>query len=269
MRKLGVYMFLFILLISCEEVTEWDINAQDKDLIVVEGLITNELKSHTIRLSRPIDELNDYPDVVSGAFVAVQSGDDIAVFQEYPQGSGIYYSDTVQAVINRNYVLYINYQNKEYTARAEMVPVTPMKSLSYRLVDESKGYYEINFQDSNEPSIKEYWISWGHLPEYQDLTQEETLAKTFHYSLSSIDVNQSFAPDKEQLRFPAGSVVLRKKYSLSDNHQAFLRTLLSETDWRGSVFDIQQGNVMTNLSEGAVGYFAVTTVVSDTTLIVP
>jgi len=269
MTRLTVFVLFFLLLISCEEVTEWDINAQENELIVVEALITNELKSHTIRLARPVDELNDVPEPVSGAFVAVRSGNDAAVFQEFPQGSGMYYSDTVQAVINRNYLLYINYQDKEYTASAEMVPVTPLKSLNYRMVDEDRGLYEINFQDSNEPSIKEYWISWGHLPEYQDLPQEETLAKTFHYSLSSIDVNQSFAPEKEKIRFPAGSVVLRKKYSLSDDHQAFLRTFLSETEWRGSVFDIQQGNVLTNLSEGAVGFFAVSTVISDTTLIIP
>ena len=97
----------------------------------------------------------------------------------------------------------------------------------------------------------------------------ETLAKTYYYTLESIDVNQIFKPDQNNNQFPAGSIVLRKKYSMSENQQEFYRTFLSETQWRGSPFDIQKGNVATNLSEGAIGFFAVSTVVSDTTVIVP
>ncbi|MBE9509733.1 MAG: hypothetical protein IMY71_02550, partial [Bacteroidetes bacterium] len=44
-------------------------------------------------------------------------------------------------------------------------------------------------------------------------------------------------------------------------------TMLSETEWKGGVFDVLPGNVYTNLSEGAVGFFAVSTVVSDSTVV--
>ncbi len=264
-----IYILLILFLFACEEAADWDIDAQDHDLIVVEGLITNELKRHTIKLSRTVTDLNEQPEAVSGALVAVRSGDNVSFFSEFPAGSGIYYSDSVQAVVNRTYILYINYEGEEFTASAEMVPVTPLKPLSYRSVDEADSLFEINYQDSNEPSIKEYWISWEHLPGYKDIPREETLARVFHYTLSTIDVNQAFEPEKEKVRFPVGSIVLRKKYSLSEDHQAFLRTFLSETEWRGSVFDVQKRNVLTNLSEGAIGFFAVSTVVSDTTLIIP
>ena len=63
--------------------------------------------------------------------------------------------------------------------------------------------------------------------------------------------------------------MLRRKYSMSQDMQEFYRTFLAETQWRGSPFDVQKGNVATNLSEGAIGYFAVSTVVIDTTFIVP
>jgi hypothetical protein len=56
---------------------------------------------------------------------------------------------------------------------------------------------------------------------------------------------------------------------MNEAHAAFIRTLLSETEWRGGLFDVQPGNVQTNLSEGAVGYFAVSTVVGDSTIILP
>lgn len=263
------HIVILLLFLGCEEPIDWNIDDGNHEVIVVEGMLTNELKSHTIRLSKTINDLNETPQSASGAFVAVRAENQVIVFQEFPQGSGVYYSDTVQAVINKIYQLYINYQGREFTASAGMVPVGPLKPLSFQLVDEVNGLYSINFQDSNEPSIKEYWISWGHLPGFEETPLEESLARSFHYTLSSIDVNQAFSPEKDKVQFPVGSIVLRKKYSLSEDHQAFLRTFLSETEWRGSVFDIQKGNVLSNLSAGALGYFAVSSVVSDTTIVFP
>jgi hypothetical protein len=43
--------------------------------------------------------------------------------------------------------------------------------------------------------------------------------------------------------------------------------MLSETEWRGGVFDVQRANVSTNLSEGAIGFFASCTIVTDTTVV--
>jgi hypothetical protein len=37
-----------------------------------------------------------------------------------------------------------------------------------------------------------------------------------------------------------------------------------ETEWSGGLFDVQPGNVTTNLTNGALGYFAVCMIVSDT-----
>jgi hypothetical protein len=263
------HIVILLLFLGCEEPVDWNIDHGALDVIVVEGMLTNELKSHSIKLSKTIQVLNEIPRPASGAFVAVRADNQVIVFQEFPQGSGVYYSDTLQAVINKTYQLYVNYQGKEFTASAEMVPVGPLKPLSFQLADESNALYSINFQDSNEPSIKEYWISWGHLPGFEETPLEESLARSFHYTLSSLDVNQAFSPEKEKVQFPAGTIILRRKYSLSDDHQEFLRTFLSETEWRGSVFDIQKGNVLTNLSAGALGYFAVSSVVSDTTIVLP
>ena len=55
---------------------------------------------------------------------------------------------------------------------------------------------------------------------------------------------------------------------MSSRYQEYLRSLLSETEWRGGVFDVEKANVKTNMSEGAIGFFAVTTVVSDTITVI-
>ena len=269
MRKCRYYIVWIVLLLGCEEATNWNLDTKQTDLLVVEAQLTNELKSHLVKLSRTVTELNAQPEPVSGATVLVGTDDGVVAFLEYPAGSGMYYSDSAQAVINKTYRLYINVDGKEYGAITQMVPVSPLKPLNYYLVNEEKGLYQINFQDSNEPSKKEYWISWGHLPDFEENPLSETLARTYHYTLESIDVNQLFKPDKDKIQFPIGTIVLRRKYALSTDQQAFYRTFLSETEWRGSPFDIQKGNVVTNLSEGAIGFFAVSTVVADTTVILP
>ena len=269
MKKRWLHIVGLLLLLACEEPATWDLGTQTTNLIVVEAQITNELKSHLVKISRTVSELNAQPEPVSGATVIVGTEGVVFFLSEFPAGSGMYYSDSVQAVVGKIYQLYISTNEKEYTARTQMVPVEPLKPLDYRLVNEEKGLYEINFKDSNDPSKKEYWISWGHLPAYQDRPLIETLARTYHYTLKSIDVNQLFKPDKDKILFPAGTIVLRKKYSMSEDQQAFYRTFLSETQWRGSPFDVQKGNVTTNFSDGAIGYFSVSSVVADTTLILP
>jgi non-canonical (house-cleaning) NTP pyrophosphatase len=43
--------------------------------------------------------------------------------------------------------------------------------------------------------------------------------------------------------------------------------MVSETDFRGGVFDVLPGNARTNLTEGAIGYFTDTQVIRDTLVI--
>lgn len=72
---------------------------------------------------------------------------------------------------------------------------------------------------------------------------------------------------QKQLLFLWGSTVIRRKYSVSAAYRNFLRSMLSETEWRGGIFDVDRANTATNLSAGATGFFAVTTVVADTTTV--
>ena len=89
----------------------------------------------------------------------------------------------------------------------------------------------------------------------------------YHYTLNSVDVNRIFSPDREHVRFPPGTIVFREKESVSREYEEFLRGVLSETDWRGGVFDVLPGNARTNLSEGAIGYFTAAEVIRDTVVI--
>lgn len=263
--KYGIYLVLFLLFLSCEEEKEWYLHTENLPVIVVDGILTNEKRAHEIRLTRPVTEMNQTPEPVSGAVVAVFDGSKVYILQEDNVKPGLYKTiPEFRALYGKRYMLYINFQDQEYTANASMKPVTPFKPMNILPVG---GLFKIELQESDEPAMVEVYLDWSHLPGYKDKSTDETQAKLVFYSLKSVDVNEMFKPEKETILFPGGTRILRKKYSLSDDHQKFLRTMLSETEWKGGVFDVLPGNVYTNLSDGAVGFFAVSTVIFDSTVV--
>ncbi len=264
-RRIFIWLISFILLTGCEEQFDLPLANTDSDLLVVEAVLTNEYKQHLIKLTRPYTAQNLTPEPVKGAFAVILTDTDTIVATENPPGSGLYYTDSMQAVVEKIYVLVIQYRSNFYFAYAIQPPGEPFEQpLSTSLVAE--GIYTIDFRESGSQSnyIK-YSLDWqsvGGCAEPVDCK-----AKQIYYDLKNIDVNKQFKPDQERVDFPLGTEVIRKKYSVSDRYREYLRGMLSETAWRGGVFDVFPANAATNLSDGAVGFFAVSTVVMDTIII--
>lgn len=255
MRYTILYLLLCVLLVACEEATDFPLTTEDSNLVVVEGILTNENISHRIKLTRPYKTQNETPEAITGAVVTLKDENSTYILTESPTGSGEYYTPQMRAVTARVYTLTIVYNEKEYTAQDSAVPVEALDAIQYTKAGDA---YELVFNPSGEePNFIEYTIAENNT----------TVGRLVYYDLKTLDVNEIYKPGKEDYTFHAGAVVIRRKYSVSPVYRAFLRSMLSETEWRGGVFDVQRDNVSTNLSEGAVGFFAVSTVVADTTLI--
>jgi len=268
MNRLLIYFLIILVAASCEEEISWDLKTREMPVLVVEGMITNERIQHEVRLTRPVALLNEIPEPVSGAIVTIRDPETTLALNEFPEGSGIYLTDSIRAVSGKVYTLIIHIDDKEYTATASMAGVTPLDSLDYTPADETGDLYKLVLDyNSDDPSMTEYRLDWSHVPGFTD--NDSCRAKIIHYSLNTIDVGEFFKPEKEEVIFPAGTNVYRRKFSMNEAHAAFIRTLLSETEWRGGLFDVQPGNVQTNLSGGAIGYFSASTVISDSTIILP
>ncbi len=266
-------VMLPILLTSCEKRIDWPLDTNEPKVIVVEGVFTNERKAHEVLISRPMADINGTPLPVSGALVAIleriNSSNDRAIRLREVQPGRYLTDSTVRAVYGRLYTLYILYQGQEYFGDSRMVLVDPLKPLSYSKIPDHEFWYEMNLVETRHPSMVEYRLSWGHLPGFRNLPVEETRAQIIHYTVTSVDVNKIFKPAKERVPFPVGTRVYRRQYSMNQEQEDFVRSLMAETEWRGGLFDVQPGNVRTNLSEGAVGYFSVSQVVSDSSIILP
>lgn len=263
MRRLSKYIVLSIFIAyGCEEASDQGLEIIDQPLLVVEGRLTNERVPQEIKLSQTFNDLNQESPPVTDAFVLIQVNNINFILQHDESRPGIYLTDTLQALHNEWYTLYIVHNGNEYVAFATSAVGTPLPPLA---VEESdSGMFEY-IHNEPIPSMTEVRVTWNE--DNVSGGQTTIIREAFFYTLDVVDITKTFAPEKEPLIFPKGATLHRKKYSLTPQHQNFLRSFLAEVDWRGGGFDVAAGNVLTNLSEGAVGYFSVSMVISDSTVV--
>jgi len=266
MKKIYKYLILIIMITSCEEKINWETNSGQITRLVVDGIITNERIRQQVSLFLPVKNLNETPYPVSGALVVITDQEDFYLLSEEPGIPGTYLTeDTVQGVLGKVYTLYIRIREYEFFANSYMVPVGLLQKPNILPCDLNDQYFHLLPESAGDPFMMHIYIDWKNTSYCSD--DMSCHARINHYHLNSIDVNEFFKPEKETVCFPLGTRIIRRKFSLNPEHQQFVRSMLMETEWRGGIFDVQQGNVITNLSQGAIGYFAASTVVTDTTLV--
>jgi hypothetical protein len=256
------FLFSIIVLFACEEPFSSKNTYLETELIIVEGVITNEKKNHEVSLSRIHLNQNGVAATVTGADVTITSGDSIFTLTEIPIGSGKYLTPPMRAASGKIYKLNFSYNGQTYSAEDSSVPVEPMPDI---IVDKQPEGYRMVFEESGQSAnYVDHHLDWTAT---EDCPGDGCEGRIIFYDLKTIDVNNVYKPGKTDLFFPEGTVIVRRKYSVSPAYRDFLRSMLMETEWRGGVFDVERANVPTNLSAGAIGFFAVSTVVTDTTII--
>jgi len=259
----SVFIFLGLLLTGCETKYPWTLQSDNNQTLVVDGIITNEPKAQCIKLSLVNSVINMPYTPFSGATVNISDSTHLYQFNESDQEPGSYYSSPFQAVVGKNYALSITCKTNSYIANANMVPVTPFDQI--KIVKE-KNLYRYNHVKYGDPAMIDVYYDWSSDTAYCAIYSHCQVQETY-YVLKNVDVNNIFGPGKDTIFFPTGTKIIRKKYSLTEEHQNFIRTLLMETEWRGGIFDVQQGNVLSNISNGARGFFGACMVISDTTVV--
>ena len=272
--KYNTLLLFFMLIISlflinsCEKKTDWKLKSSQENFLVVNGIITNEFKNQSIKLSLSYSDLNGEETPVDDAMVSVSDGNSVFRFVNNSDNNGTYVSENkFSGVINNTYTLSINYKSKEYSAQANMLPVAISEPLPYKQVEGTSKFYiaaDVATFNPNNASMYEVILDWSDVSGYENLPTSGTSAQMFFYKLTTVDVNQIFSQNTENVLFPYGTKMTQKKYSLSPQHEKFIRSLLIETQWHGGFFDIEEGNVYTNIDGGALGFFGASSVIYRT-----
>jgi len=273
--KINMLAFLFFISVfvtftSCERKINWNLKTTNEQFLIVDGIITNEYKNQTVNLSLSVQNLNNSAETVSDANITISDGEQTYSFHEDTIPGTFISNIKFTAVVNKTYTLNIDYNDKNYFAEANIYPVSISDPLPYKQIPDTGLYYiasEIAEFNPYESAMYEVILNWSEVTGYENLPANETSAHLFYYNLKTIDVSQIFAPDNEIVIFPHGTSMIQKKYSLCPEHEDFIRSILIESQWHGGNFDIEEGNIYTNLSEGALGFFGASSVITYTSII--
>jgi hypothetical protein len=273
MKKRTLLIFIIIATLGCVKKTDWPISGQSLNLIVVDGNITDESKSQTIRITLPVKDLNVPPLPVTGATVLISNEDSTWQLAENPVNSGCYLTEpTFLARLGKTYTLLIYLDNQVYSAKSYMVPGSVFNELQY-VKNTDDNLFHIDWVasafSSENPAMWEILLDWSNVQGYENADPGSCQARMLFYTLPTIDVSEIFAPVMQQISFPAGTIINERRYSITPEHAEFLRELLLETNWTGGMFSLANANVMTNLTNGAIGYFGACSVTSLSITVVP
>jgi Domain of unknown function (DUF4249) len=290
-----LFLTILLLLNSCiaQFIPKID---EEKELLVVQGLITDRMEPDTIKLSKslPLGEISAARPV-SGSFVAIT--DDllnVVLLSEIAPGTYITPS-YFHGVIGRSYTLHIN-GNSEFSflnyqsIPMEMKPVPPIDSLYYEktVIEKANGYFKgvdgcQIYLDSHDPENTCKFYRW-------DFSETWVLRLLFDVpnkkcwisdKSHSINIKSTAAFDEARItRFPINYFtnitdrlktkysILVNQYSLNEEEYIYWEKIQNIAVQVGGLYDIIPASVPSNISciespaEKVLGYFSVSAVSS-------
>ncbi len=262
---------LQVLTISCEKEVVLDLSDRQGLYFVVEANIDDVSANQWIRLSRS----SSYYEVstgkpVSDAIVTITRGGVDHVFTESHVDSlaGYYINSTLANRLRYGtYQLTVEHEDRIYTAESEYKPVPDIDSVTIDLnFFFSSGLtndtlYDINIHFRNLQGGGSYYLVDLYInrklqtgrPSQKTVISDQDLEDYVSYSVKTISQND--LDDGDML-----GLALR---SISREMYEFYQVFFFQTDLSGNPFaGAPPANIPTNLSEGAIGFFQVSSVTS-------
>jgi hypothetical protein len=279
-------LFLLGLLVStCIDPFNPNIKGKES-LLVVDGLITNENRTYTVRLSRTVQTQNEDPVMVSGAWVTISDG----TGNTYPlmeSGAGIYKTDSLSFLgeEGNTYTLHISTPDGgQYSSDpAIMYPVSKIDSIyfakdqeitnnSTEILDGIRIFLDTGNQGGGEyfrwtfdewwkfsvPNPKRYnYIDQFTIPEvdtlkqvcYSHSTSDDILIHSSESSQSGSIKRQPvlFVGSDQSDRLLIQYCIDIKQLSLSPVEYQFWEQLKEINDGGGDIFDKQPFSIIGNV----------------------
>ncbi len=265
---------------------------EDKEILVVEGLITNQPIANTIKLSSSLPlGTEGITRPVKGCNVTIS--DDLGNnFSLTESSAGIYVTDTAQfrGTIGRFYTLHIHantfYKNLNFESYpVEMKPVPPIDSLYYEKVaiEQNNG---VSLQEgcqvylnTHDPTNQTKFYRWQYEETWEfQLPYTLVTNKTCWLSNNSNEINiknTSALKEARVERYPINSIsnlsdrlnvkysILVKQYSLNEDEYLYWENLQSMTEQVGGLYDKIPSSNASNVycvddpNEKVLGYLSV------------
>jgi len=257
-KTYSAVFFLILLLLtglwSCQKVINVDLNSASPK-IVIDGNVTDQPGPYTVTLSQTVnfDETNIFPPV-SGALIVINdnTGTSDTLKETTP---GTYQTSKLQGVSGRTYTLTVVTNNITYTATSSMPMPVEIDTLTLKNSPRStKKLVSVTFTDpagiSNyyhfvEQIINIHITGKPYIPTLGSVTSDRLLDGT----------ERSFLLGRGATDLTAGDSVLVSLQCVDKNVYNYFRTAQQQGDMSTTL-----SNPVSNISNGALGYFSACTV---------
>jgi hypothetical protein len=265
------------MLCSCTEEIPFDLNEEGFERIVVEGFITDQVKSHQVKLSRTTSYFNEeQPVAVSDAVVSVSNGIDTWSMTESPVGSGYYTTPSdAYGIVGQTHQLTIELDGETYVALDDMPSVALLEDMrvEYELFDnpdeddEFDGFWSVRIWTTESPGTRDFyrWRTYINGVTDGDTARYGPFANDIAFDgavLENVQID-GFSEDVMEI----GDTIRLEQHGISEEYFDMIQALLDQTEFQGGLFDPPPANVPSNVSNGALGFFSASSV-SDRTFVI-
>ncbi len=258
MRNSLIIITVLVIITSCEKVVEIDLNKAENQL-VIEAIISKDsvcILSLT-KTSTYYSQIE--PDYVEDAEVSVSDGASSELLS-YTE-KGIYRGNTVIGTPDKLYSISISLNGEEYAATSYLSASTVISNVDFSISEEQSqlnpfgdrvvsinctfndninedNYYLIRFSEEDGSLIERYYL----------LTESESNSGTLEYNNGIIRFSESI--------FYEGNYIEVQVFSVDENIYNYFLQLTDILFWKRRIMPPTPYNPESNLSNGALGYFA-------------
>lgn len=245
---LAVLFLISVGMISCEKVIDINLDKAESKL-VIEANITNSTDSQLVIISRsvPFDQSNDFP-AVSGAVVHI-ADDNGRIFPLVEKEPGIYIARRLTGRPGVTYYLRVLVDDKEYIASSKMPNQVDIDSLGITVntfFDEEQKVVQAVYSDPAE--VKNYY---RFLLSINGIKTESYFVFDDNFTDGRSVVRDLFDFDLEPETGDEATIVMQ----CIDPVMYRYWVGQSQNESRGGASTIP-ANPVTNISNGALGYFS-------------
>jgi hypothetical protein len=276
MRSLLVYISVVVLLTSCEETVELDVN-QVEPKIVIEGLVTDKPGYQMVKVTRSKGFYTGgkTPRITDASVIISDDLGETIVFvhnpRNHPDSTGIYLpTSKFIGQIGRTYTLKVNADGKEFTAMDKLLPVLKMDSLKHRpsVFEEDDPEIEGRIYEllmyAREPQNEANFYLFKF---YRNDSLTYNSDNDIYYSDDEL-LSENISGATSPVYYSIGDKADVEVFSLSKLGYIYFNDLSSILNGDGGgMFGPVPAAPRTNMTNGAIGFFQVSAVdISSVTL---
>ena len=269
MKKILYIIAASLVFAACEKIVDIEIPSEDPRL-VIESEIYNikDIWKVKLSLSQPYFDQDSADDVSSALVFITEMGGD-TVFLNYTD-TGMYVSaDSHQCIVGNSYELNVVYKDQTYSANEQLQNAFPIDTLmSFFLSPNDRSFPTGTYvfvQGKSDSFKTNYYLFKTYRNDTlksSDLDDDRFGSVSLLNSLFNVndilrEIDLGKLPRPILFDVEENDTVRVEQFALTEEYYKFLTDVNAQQSRSGTPFDPPPANPNNNLSNGALGYFAV------------